>query len=69
MATLEEVNGVQGHLQRLKTEHRDLDDVIVALSATAWHDEVRMQRLKRRKLQVRDAIREIESDILPDIIA
>lgn len=56
-------------LATLKSEHRDLDDVIARLSEHAPYDQLQMQRLKKRKLSLKDQIIQIESRLLPDIIA
>ncbi len=56
-------------LAELMAEHRDLDDAISALSLRAVPDMIQIQRLKKRKLQLRDEITKIESNLLPDIIA
>lgn len=56
-------------LERLKQEHRDLDSAIDALLANAGHDRLQVQRLKKRKLQLRDRVSEIEDQLFPDIIA
>ena len=56
-------------LEELRTEHRDLDDVIARVTEVAPFDQVRVQRLKKRKLMLKDQITHIESMLLPDIIA
>ncbi|HEU0117425.1 MAG TPA: DUF465 domain-containing protein [Alphaproteobacteria bacterium] len=56
-------------LEQLKSEHRDLDDAIQALSQRGVPDMIQIQRLKKRKLFLRDEIIKIESKLLPDIIA
>lgn len=56
-------------LAQLKIEHRDLDDAIHALSLRTVPDMLQIQRLKKRKLQLRDEMTLIESRLLPDIIA
>jgi hypothetical protein len=56
-------------LEHLKAEHRDLDDAILALSQRGVPDMIQIQRLKKRKLQIRDEITRLESQLLPDIIA
>ncbi|HEY0838486.1 MAG TPA: YdcH family protein [Azospirillum sp.] len=56
-------------LAELRTEHRDLDDVIARLSERAPFDQLQIQRLKKRKLALKDQIALIESRLLPDIIA
>jgi len=60
-------------LELLKTEHRDLDDDIAALTeaarGSAAADQLQIARLKKRKLRLRDQIAIIEDTLLPDIIA
>ena len=56
-------------LERLRVEHRDMDDVIARLSERAPFDLIQLQRLKKRKLMLKDQIAKLESLLLPDIIA
>jgi hypothetical protein len=56
-------------LAQLTQEHRDLDTAIEALSLTANPDLLQLSRLKKRKLQLKDEITEINNGLLPDIIA
>ena len=56
-------------LAQLKSEHRDLDDVIAHIGETAPFDQVQIKRLKKRKLLLKDQIARIQSKLLPDIIA
>jgi hypothetical protein len=56
-------------LAHLKAEHRDLDDAIQALSQRSVPDMIQIQRLKKKKLSLRDEINKIENKLLPDIIA
>ncbi len=56
-------------LERLKQEHRDLDGAIDALELSVAGDQLQIQRLKKRKLVLRDRISYIEDQITPDIIA
>ncbi len=56
-------------LELLKAEHRDLDDAISALAQRPMPDMIQLARLKKKKLQLRDDIIRIESQLLPDIIA
>ena len=65
----EEVALLQRRLSDLRTEHRDLDDVIGRLSEQLPADQLQIQRLKKRKLRLKDEISSIESKLLPDIIA
>lgn len=67
--TRDEERELGTELERLKQEHRDLDSAIDALLAAAGYDRIQVQRLKKRKLQLRDRIFEIEDQLLPDIIA
>ncbi len=60
---------LKAKLAALKSEHRDLDDVIARLAEHAPLDQLRLQRLKKRKLLLKDRISKIESELLPDIIA
>ena len=56
-------------LVQLKQEHRDLDDAIAALSQTGAFDQLQLQRMKKRKLMLKDEIQKIQDQLLPDIIA
>ena len=56
-------------LEQLRIEHRDLDDVIARLTEKAPFDQLQLQRLKKRKLGLKDAIARLEDDLNPDIIA
>ena len=56
-------------LEELRVEHRDLDDVISRLSEAAPMSPIQLQRLKKRKLMLKDQISLLESKLLPDIIA
>jgi hypothetical protein len=62
-------DGYQVQLQQLKIEHRDLDDAIAALGAKAVIDQMQIARLKKRKLILKDQIRRLEDQLVPDIIA
>ncbi len=56
-------------LAMLRTEHRDLDAAIDALTSTGSIDQLQIARLKKRKLRLRDQIAIVEDQLLPDIIA
>ncbi|MCT4554812.1 MAG: DUF465 domain-containing protein [Pelagimonas sp.] len=56
-------------LEVFRQEHRDLDDAIRALQDTGTFDQITLQRLKKKKLQLKDKIALIEDRLLPDIIA
>jgi len=67
--TKEEETELRAQLARLRQEHRDLDAAIEALQASPASDMLLVQRLKKRKLFLRDRITHIEDQLTPDIIA
>ena len=67
--TQNEERELREQLARLQQEHRDLDAAIAALAMSPGSDLIQVQRLKKRKLGLRDKIRRIEDQITPDIIA
>jgi hypothetical protein len=67
--TKEEEEEIRRELAQLRQEHRDLDLAIVAMSESAQMDTIRIQRLKKRKLALKDRIAALEDRLLPDIIA
>lgn len=67
--TEQEQEEIRRRLNELKTEHRDLDDVIARISDTAPYDQLQVKRLKKRKLILKDAIERLQSKLVPDIIA
>jgi len=67
--TDEEERALREQLARLQQEHRDLDAAIAALAASPGSDLIQIQRLKKRKLILRDKIRQIDDQLTPDIIA
>lgn len=56
-------------LVKLRSEHRLLDDEILALEANGGADQLLIRRLKKKKLALKDQITKIEDQLLPDIIA
>jgi hypothetical protein len=61
---------LESRLIALREEHRDLDQAIAALSEPSGpFNQIRVQRLKKRKLALKDQIAFLESALLPDIIA
>jgi len=66
---MDEQERLQQKLAELKSEHRDLDDVISRLMEQRPVDLIQVQRLKKRKLVLKNLIAKIESMLLPDIIA
>jgi len=67
--TQEEERELRAELARLQQEHRDLDAAIAALQDLPGSDLIQVQRLKKRKLLLRDRITFIEDQLTPDIIA
>ena len=65
-------SGVFKNLERLKElriSHRDLDDLIDRLSHDPLVDQLRLRRLKKRRLRLKDAINRLESELIPDLNA
>jgi hypothetical protein len=67
--TEEEEREVRKELAELRQEHRDLDAAIAALADSPKPDTIRLQRLKKRKLALKDRIAALDDRLLPDIIA
>jgi hypothetical protein len=65
----EERLAIQRHIERLREEHRDLDAAIAALMQSGQPDRLQVQRLKKRKLLLRDRLAQLEDQLTPDIIA
>jgi hypothetical protein len=66
---MEDEEELREKLVELKREHRDLDDIIERLMSHQPVDFLQLQRLKKRKLLLKDVIQKMESNLLPDIIA
>jgi hypothetical protein len=64
-----DVEAVKLRIATLKDEHRDLDDAIARLSEQVPANNLHLQRLKKRKLVLKDLITKLENSLLPDIIA
>jgi hypothetical protein len=60
---------IERWLEELCVEHRDLDEVIRHLVETRHSDSMRLQRLKKRKLKLKDMIARLESELIPDLDA
>jgi Uncharacterized small protein len=68
--TLEkETRSVQRQIYELQVEHRDLDQVVAEMSALPNTDQLLLQRLKRRKLRLKDQIDRLKSQLIPDLDA
>jgi hypothetical protein len=66
---MDDLADLRRQLEELRSEHRDLDEVIQRLAEGGPFDQLQMQRLKKRKLMLKDQIALLESKLLPDIIA
>ena len=66
---MSEQEALRQKLVTLELDHRYLDDVIARLTERAPYDQLQLQRLKKRKLILKDQIARIEDQLLPDIIA
>jgi hypothetical protein len=64
-----DIEAIRAKLETLKGEHRELDQAIARLTEGGVFDPVQLQRLKKRKLALKDQIARLESQLLPDIIA
>jgi hypothetical protein len=65
----EDESELRTQLAQLRQEHRDLDVAIEALHNSPGSDLLQVQRLKKRKLHLRDRIIQVEDQLTPDIIA
>lgn len=62
-------NAQRERIAELRVEHRDLDDAIHRLAEDPAADQLRLRRLKKRKLLLKDAISRLESKLIPDLDA
>lgn len=62
-----DLGALRARITELRVEHRDLDLAVAALCADPWPDQLRLSRLKKRKLQLKDAIARLESMLIPDL--
>ena len=62
-------NPIRRQIAELSIEHRDLDDAIHRLTADPTADQLRLTRLKKRKLLLKDTIARLESRLIPDLDA
>ena len=60
---------IRAQIAALREEHQDLDDAVSALEALRMPDQLRIARLKKKKLTLRDQIAKLEDKLTPDIIA
>lgn len=62
-------DAIRAHLASIIQEHRDLDGAIVAVQSAGTFDLLQVQRLKKRKLVLKDEIEKFANMLVPDIIA
>jgi hypothetical protein len=65
----DEVARIRAKIATLREEHQDLDDAVRALEGLPMPDQLRIARLKKKKLTLRDQIAKLEDRLTPDIIA
>lgn len=66
---MEDITDLEERLAELESEHKDLDDIIDRLRETPPVDFLQIKRLQKKKLQLKDMIQKLRSNLLPDIIA
>ena len=66
---LDDREAIRQRLEEVKLEHRDLDDAIARVLENPPFDQIKIQRLKKRKLALKDEISRLQDMLLPDIIA
>jgi len=64
-----DTNKLELQLLELRSEHRDLDEIIHEMIYSSHPNQLKIQRLKKRKLRLKDSILRIESLLIPDIDA
>ncbi|MDE1941729.1 MAG: DUF465 domain-containing protein [Betaproteobacteria bacterium] len=64
-----EAVSVRERIARLQSEHRNLDKKILSQIQAFQHDQLEVQRLKKRKLLVKDQIAALEASLIPDVPA
>ncbi len=65
----EEIEAIKARIVAMKLEHRDLDIAIQKLVEDPGYDQLRLRRLKKRKLQLKDSIAKLKSLLIPDMPA
>lgn len=69
MQFLSDVRTIELRLLELESEHRELDHLIAQLQTQVPHDELQVRRLKKRKLQLKDQIVQLQASLSPDVPA
>lgn len=65
----QEEQALRHQIEELRIEHQDLDDVIARITEDPPFNHLQVQRLKKKKLAIKDEILRLESRLIPDIIA
>lgn len=60
---------IKAQIEELAMEHRDLDDAVKALEESPSVDHLKLRRLKKRKLYLRDCLARLRSELIPDLDA
>jgi hypothetical protein len=60
---------IQARIAELRQRHRDLDSTIGEMQEAAYVDQLRLRRLKKQKLQLKDELGKLESLLIPDLDA
>jgi hypothetical protein len=68
-SALGQAGGLRRRIAELQCEHRELDEAIIELVESGLHDELQLQRMKKRKLLLKDTIARLEMGLVPDIPA
>ena len=67
--TDEEIEQITARIEELKLEHTDLNQIICRLVSDPSFGELQIKRLKKRKLQLKDQLAQLENRLIPDILA
>lgn len=65
----DEIEQIKLRISEMEAEHRDLDDAIARVQEQAFIDQLQMQRMKKRKLHLKDSIHRLHSMLIPDMPA
>ena len=60
---------ISAHIYELQCRHRALDDALYALEQRAYRDQLQLQRIKKEKLKIKDAIARLKDELIPDLDA
>jgi hypothetical protein len=64
-----ECEEIKRRIIELQVEHRDLDEAIARMAEQSGMDEIKLRRMKKRKLQIKDTISMLQMRLVPDIPA